>query len=123
MCITFFCLIVSKFLDYFQYLSRCIPDRLFLRIRYRARFGKKLDLKNPKTFSEKLQWLKLYDRKPIYTTIVDKYEVKKYIADQIGEQYVIPTLGVWDRFDDIDFDSLPNRFVLKCTHDSGGLAI
>jgi hypothetical protein len=112
MCITFFCLIVSKFIDYFQFFSRCIPDRLFLRIRYRARFGKKLDLKNPKTFSEKLQWLKLYDRKPIYTTMVDKYEVKKYIADQIGEQYVIPTLGVWDRFDDMHFDTLPSRFVL-----------
>jgi hypothetical protein len=85
--------------------------------------GYPLDLENPKTFNEKLQWLKLYDRKPIYTTMVDKYEVKKYIAEKLGEEYVIPTLGVWDRFDDIDFESLPDQFVLKCTHDSGGLVI
>lgn len=75
------------------------------------------------TFNEKLQWLKLHDRQPEYTTMVDKYEVKKYVAKMIGEQYIIPTLGVWDHFDDIDFDKLPNQFVLKCTHDLGGLVI
>ena len=85
--------------------------------------GKKLTLTAPQTFNEKLQWLKLYDRKPIYTTMVDKYEAKKYVADIIGEEYIIPTLGVWDRFDDINFDELPDKFVLKCTHDSGGLVI
>lgn len=85
--------------------------------------GKKLDLENPKTFNEKIQWLKLYDRKPLYTKMVDKYEAKKYVAELIGEEYIIPTLGVWDRFEDIDFDALPNQFVLKCTHDSGGLVI
>ena len=100
-----------------------LPDKAYLKLYYRSVFKKKLDLKNPKTFNEKLQWLKLYDRKPEYTMMVDKYEVKKYIAETIGEEYVIPTLGVWDRFEDIDFDKLPNQFVLKCTHDSGGLVI
>jgi len=104
-------------------LTKLLPDKLYLTLRFKSRFGKYPDLKSPKSFSEKLQWLKLYDRNPEYTTMVDKYEVKKYVADRIGEQYIIPTLGVWDSFDDIDFDKLPNRFVLKCTHDSGGLFI
>lgn len=98
-------------------------DEQYIRWMYMSNFGKKPDLKNPKTFNEKLQWLKLHDRKPIYTTMVDKYEAKHYIAGIIGEEYIIPTLGVWDSFDEIDFDSLPNQFVLKCTHDSGGLVI
>ena len=106
-----------------NWLVRFLPDSAFLKIKYRYRMGKKLNLKDPKTFNEKLQWLKLYDRKPIYTTMVDKQEVKKYVADRIGEEYIIPTLGVWDKFEDIDFDYLPNQFVLKCTHDSGGLCI
>ena len=100
-----------------------IPDKMYLKLKYRAALGKKLDLKNPKTFNEKMQWLKLYDRKPEYTRMVDKYEAKLYVAEKIGKQYIIPTLGVWDRFEDIDFDSLPDQFVLKCTHDSGGLVI
>lgn len=104
---------------YFKNLS----DDKYLKKAYKAKFHKKLDLRNPQTFNEKLQWLKLYDRKPIYTTMVDKYEAKKYVAERIGEEYIIPTLGVWDRFEDIDFDALPNEFVLKCTHDSGGLVI
>lgn len=104
-------------------LISLMPDKLFLQWRYRRAFGKKIDFKNPKTFNEKLQWLKLYDRNPEYTTMVDKYAAKKYVADRIGEEYIIPTLGVWDRFEDIDFDKLPDQFVLKCTHDSGGLVI
>ena len=100
-----------------------INDATFLKINYRLYLGKKLDLKNPKTFNEKLQWLKLYDRKPIYTTMVDKYEAKKYVASIIGDEYIIPTLGVYDHFDEIDFDKLPNQFVIKCTHDSGGIVI
>ena len=100
-----------------------VPDKEYLEKVFRLKMNKELDFENPKTFNEKLNWLKLYDRKPIYTTMVDKYEVKKYVADIIGEEYVIPTLGVWDRFEDIDFDSLPEQFVLKCTHDSGGLVI
>ena len=85
--------------------------------------GKYPDLKNPKTFNEKLQWLKLHDRKPEFSDMVDKYEVKKIIARRLGEEYLIPTLGVWDRVEEIDFDSLPEQFVLKCTHDSGGSVI
>lgn len=104
-------------------LLRFIPDEPYLRLMYRIRMGKKLNLRNPQTFNEKLQWLKLHDRNPIYTTMVDKYEAKKYVSSIIGEEYIIPTLGVWDRFEDIDFDTLPNQFVLKCTHDSGGLVI
>ena len=84
---------------------------------------KKLNLKNPITFSEKLQWLKLYDRRPEYVKMVDKYAAKEYVAGIIGDDYIIPTLGVWDRPEDIDWESLPDQFVLKCTHDSGGLVI
>lgn len=100
-----------------------IPDKVYLYIKYYCRMGKRLNLKNPHTFNEKLQWLKLYGRRPIDTVLSDKYAVKEYIAKTIGEQYVIPLLGVWDNFDDIDFSKLPNRFVLKCTHDSGGVVI
>ncbi|MBE5861847.1 MAG: glycosyl transferase [Lachnospiraceae bacterium] len=98
-------------------------DEKYLQHMFKAKMHQKLDLSNPITYSEKLQWLKLYNRDPLYTTLVDKYEVKKYVSDKIGSQYIIPTLGVWDRFEDIDFDKLPNQFVLKCTHDSGGLVI
>lgn len=104
-------------------VSRLMPDEMFLRVKYRIRQGEKLNLKNPETFNEKLQWLKLHDRKDIYTRMVDKCDAKKYVADVIGEKYIIPTLGVYDKFDDIDFDKLPGRFVIKCTHDSGGLVI
>ena len=100
-----------------------MPDAVYLKICYKIRTGKKLNLKNPTTFNEKLQWLKINDRKPEYTRMVDKFEVKKYVAEILGEKYLIPTLGVWDSFDEIDFDSLPEQFVLKCTHDSGGLVI
>lgn len=98
-------------------------DKIFLKIKYRAMMGKRLNIDNPKTFNEKLQWLKLNDHNKLYTTLVDKYLVKKYVAGIIGEQYIIPTLGVWNSFDQIDFNKLPNKFVLKCTHDSGGVVI
>ncbi len=100
-----------------------MDDAEFLKRVFYYSMNRPLDLDNPKTFNEKLQWLKLYNRKPEYTTMVDKYEAKKYVADIIGEEYIIPTYGVWDNFDDIDFDKLPEQFVLKCTHDSGGLII
>lgn len=100
-----------------------MPDELNLKFWYKYNFGKKLDLKNPNTFNEKLQWLKLYNRKDEYVQMVDKYEVKKYVAGIIGPQYIIPTLGVWNSFDEIEFEALPDQFVLKCTHDSGGLII
>lgn len=104
-------------------LFNWLPDKPFLALLYWARLGKRLNLKNPQTLNEKMQWIKLYDRKPEYTGMVDKCEVKRYIADRIGEEYVIPTLGVWESFEEIDFDALPNQFALKCTHDSGGLVI
>ena len=91
-----------------------MDDESFLKMAYKRKFGKELDLKNPVTFNEKLQWLKLHDRKPEYTTMVDKYEAKAYIAQKIGEEYVVPTLGVWEKFDDIDFTKLPNAAPEKC---------
>ena len=104
-------------------ILKLIPDKIFLKWKYKKILGKKLDLNNPQTFNEKLQWLKLYNRKPEYTKMVDKYEVKEYIKEIIGEEYIIPTLGVYDKFEDIDFDKFPDKFVIKCTHDSGGLVI
>ena len=100
-----------------------IKDERYLKLIYRAIMNRKLNLTNPKTFNEKIQWLKLYDRNPLYTTLVDKYEVKKYIANELGVEYIIPNIGVWNSFDEIDFDSLPDKFVLKCTHDSGTVVI
>ena len=112
----------------FGYLSKMgvynhLSDEAYLRKAFKIHMGYDLDLENVKTYNEKLQWLKLNDRKPEYTRMVDKYEAKKHVASIIGEEYIIPTLGVWDKFEDIDFKELPNRFVLKCTHDSGGLVI
>lgn len=98
-------------------------DEKYLKLMYWANTGKKLNLENPVTFNEKLQWLKLHNQNPEYSRMVDKYEAKKWIAERIGDEYIIPTLGIWDTFDEIDFDKLPNQFVLKCTHDSGGLVI
>lgn len=98
-------------------------DEGYLKLLYRSQLGKKLDLENPKTYNEKLQWLKLYDRRPIYTTMVDKAAVKDYVASRIGEEYIIPTYGVWEHFDDIDFDALPEKFVLKTNHGCGGIVI
>lgn len=104
-------------------IFRIIPDRLYLNIKYKLKIGKKLDAVDPKTFNEKLQWLKLFDRKPEYTQMVDKYEVRKYIKDTIGEEYLVPLIGVYDRFGDIDFDSLPDQFVLKPNHTSGNVVV
>ncbi len=104
-------------------LYNYLPDKWAVSIKYRNHFYKKLDLKNPQTFNEKLQWLKLYDRRPEYTRMVDKYLAKEYVAGIIGEEYIIPTLGVWKTFDEIDFDTLPNQFVLKCNHGSGDVVI
>ena len=105
-------------------LSRYITnDELYLRLKFWGVLGRKLDLEHPVTFNEKLQWLKLHDRSPEYVKLVDKYAVKDYVAEIIGPEHIIPTIGVWERFEDIDFEKLPDRFVLKCTHDSGGLVI
>ena len=100
-----------------------MPDDKYLTRLYKAKVGRPLNLSNPITLNEKLQWLKIHDRKPIYTTMVDKLAAKQFVADRIGDKYLITTLGVWESFDQIDFDSLPQQFVLKCTHDSGGLVI
>lgn len=100
-----------------------IPDKVFLKIMYKIKTGRSLDFNNPKTYSEKLNWLKVYDRNPLYTELVDKYKVRKYVKEKIGEEYLFPILGVWDSFDEIDFDKLPERFVLKCTHDFGSVVI
>lgn len=112
----------------FCYLSRLgllkwMGDEKYIKKEYYFNTNKELDLSCPRTFNEKLQWLKLYDRKDIYTTMVDKAEVKKYVANIIGEEYIIPTIGIYDRFDEIDFNKLPSQFVIKCTHDSGGIVI
>ena len=98
-------------------------DKKYLSWLYRARMGKFPDLNHPKSFNKKLQWLKLNDQKPEYTEMVDKYLVKKHVEKCIGEKYIIPTLGVRDDFDQIEFEELPNQFVLKTTHDFGGVVI
>ncbi len=99
-------------------LRKLLTDRLVITCQFRNVFGRKLDLKNPSTYNEKLQWAKLYDRNPQYRKLVDKFEVKEIVAKKIGKQHIIPTYGVWDSPDAIDFESLPDSFVLKSTHDS-----
>lgn len=100
-------------------LYNWMPDKMYLKRMGKARLGYALHLDPPRTFNEKIQWLKLYDRRPEYTVMVDKYRVKDYVAKRIGRQYIIPTIGVWDKPEDIDFESLPEKFVLKCNHNSG----
>lgn len=106
-------------------LSKYISDdRRYLKLEYFLEMKKRLNLDNPETFNEKLQWMKLYDRNPLYTSLVDKAAVKDYVASVMGkDDIIIPTLGVWNSFDEIDFDGLPGQFVLKTTHDSGGVVI
>lgn len=110
-------------IEFFYRSLGFLSDEKYLRLLFRLRMGRKLDLDNPKTFCEKLQWLKIHGREEIYTTMADKYLAKQFIAEKIGEKYVVPLLNSWDRFDDIDFDSLPDKFVLKCNHDSGSAII
>lgn len=107
----------------FSPIVKAIPSKLYIQLHYLFTFKKLLNLKNPKGFNEKLQWLKLYDHNPLYSMLVDKYLVKNYVAERIGQEHVVPLLGVWDNFDEIDFDKLPNQFVLKCNHDSGGYVV
>jgi len=104
-------------------IKRIIPDKIFIKIIFKKRMGYKLDLKNPKSYNEKLQWLKLYDRNPEYSKLVDKYEVRKYIELVIGEEYLIPLIGVYNSYNEIDFDKLPKEFVIKATHTSGDVII
>lgn len=106
-----------------QKCNRLFPDKLYLQLLFRLKMGYWPNLKNPKTFNEKLQWLKLYNRDHEYTTMVDKYAVKDYVANIIGREYIVPTLGVWDKPEDINWDSLPNQFVLKTTHGGGSTGV
>lgn len=113
---------IAWYKKYFTVEGRytCIlPDKIFIKKVYKNKTGKNLNLKVPKTFNEKCNWLKLYDRKPVYTVMADKYKAREYIAERIGKENIIPLLGVWDSPDEIDFDSLPDEFVLKCNHDNG----
>lgn len=119
---------ISLFLNKVQaklLLTFCpiIPNKLYLKWSFKNRMGYPLNLKNPRSFSEKLQWLKLNDRHPEYTQLVDKAEAKKYVASIIGEKYIIPTIGVWDNVDEINWDCLPDSFVVKSTNDSGGVVV
>lgn len=104
-------------------LSHVVPDRIYIMWTYQVYFGNIINLRNPKTFNEKLNWLKLNYRYPVMTTMVDKAEVKKYVAGIIGDQYIIPTIGVWDKVEDIPWSSLPNQFVIKGVHDSSSVII
>ena len=117
-----------KYAFILQYLAahgflKWLSDERYIKMIYKASMNKKLDLTNPTTFNEKLQWLKLYDRRDEYTQMVDKYAVREYVKDRIGTEFLIPLLGAWDNADEIDFSQLPNQFVLKCNHDSGGWII
>lgn len=114
---------ITKFwCDYFtvegEYTS-LLPDKIYLKKLYKKRLGKELNLKKPEGFTEKLNWLKLYNRRPEYTIMADKYAVRKFISDKIGEEYLIPLIGYWNSPDEIDFSLLPDKFVLKCNHDNG----
>lgn len=111
--------IKRNILSFFKF----IPDDVYVKMYYRLKIGKKLDLKNPILYNEKLQWLKLYDHNPQYVIMVDKYAMKDYVSKKVGEKYTIPTLGIWERFDDIDFTILPEEFVLKGTHDQGSVLL
>lgn len=107
------------FILFVSFVGRYLPDEIYLRIIFRLSLGQKLNLKNPKTFNEKLQWLKLYNRNPLYTDLVDKIKVRDYVKEKIGEEYLVPLIGTWNDPDEIDFEALPERFVLKCNHNSG----
>lgn len=104
-------------------LMQCFSDQLFIKITYFIHFGKFCDLKNPRTFSEKLQWLKIHNRKSIMSLKVDKMRAKEFVRQKIGSDIIIQNLGHWKSFDEIEFDKLPNKFVLKCNHDSGSVII
>lgn len=104
-------------------LCHLVPDKIHLSIKYHALLGQKLNWNNPIGFNEKLQWLKVHDRNPLYNVLVDKYAVKEWVAERIGSEYVTKTYARWDQVDDINFDQLPEKFVLKTNHDCGGIVI
>lgn len=115
--------LLALYNGYWEAVARLMSDKAYLKYVYKRNFHRELDLEHPKSFNEKLNWLKLYDRKPLYSQLADKYQVKQIVADKIGQEYVVPNYGVWKRFEDIDFNSLPNQFVLKATGDSSGVNV
>lgn len=104
----------------YRFLSKVIPDKTYISLRYWCIFGKKLNWKNPHNFNEKLNWEKIFDRNPLYTVMADKYAVKQFVSDRIGSEYVVENYLVADKWEEIDFKKLPEQFVIKGTHDSGG---
>lgn len=102
---------------------RFIPDKSYIKLYYRLRVGKRLNSRDPVTLNEKLQWLKFNYRFPLQSIVSDKLLVRDYVSNKVGEEYLIPLLGVWENFGEIDFKELPDEFVLKCNHDSGGLIV
>ena len=114
--------LVYLYLSYLGYFKN-VPDEIHLKRLFKIMIGKPLNLNSPQTFNEKMQWLKINNRKNEYTNMVDKYEMKKIVSNLIGDSYVIPTIGIYEKFEDIKFDELPDQFVIKCTHDSGGIVI
>lgn len=104
-------------------IGKFIPDYIITNLKFYKHFKRFPNLKNPKSYVEKIQWLKLYDHNPLYTSLVDKYLVKDYITKVVGKEYTVPTIGIWDKAEDIEFEKLPDKFVLKCTHDSGRVII
>lgn len=111
------------FKDFALGMMRLLPDRAYLKLLYYRNKGEKLRLDPPVNYNEKLQWIKLHDRNPRYSQMVDKYAAKAYVSERVGKEHIIPTYGVWSHFDEIDFEQLPEQFVLKCTHDSAGYVI
>lgn len=113
----------EKVMTFVKKSLRFLPDKAYIKLYYRLRFGRKLNMSDPKTLNEKLQWLKFNYRFPLQSIVSDKLLVRDYVKEKIGEKYLIPLLGSWEEYSDIDFSSLPKRFVLKCNHDSGGLVV
>ena len=114
--------IIKAYRDYFTVdgtYTSLLPDKFYIKKLYKKRLKKEIDLGNPKTYTEKLNWLKLYDRNPLYSVLADKYAVRNYVKEKIGEKYLIPLIGVWNNVDEVDYENLPNSFVLKCNHDNG----
>ena len=113
----------EKVMTFMKKSLRFLPDKAYIKLYYRLRVGRKLNMHDPETLNEKLQWLKFNYRFPLQSIVSDKLLVRDYVKEKIGEEYLIPLLGSWEEYSDIDFSSLPKRFVLKCNHDSGGLVV
>ena len=113
----------EKIMTFAKKSLKILPDKSYIKLYYRLRVGRKLNIDNPTSLNEKLQWMKFNYRFPLQSIVSDKLLVRDYVKDKIGEEYLIPLLGSWEKYDDIDFSQLPEQFVLKCNHDSGGLVV